>query len=150
MPKEFTLSQSDYEEALLKSAKRPRSPWQLDAVVYDKARKSIVLIFPERFGFSIPIHHVDELATAKIKDIEKIFLTPSGETLVVEGVDAYISAKGLIEDMLKSIPRGILTSNFASIGGAKTSANKRSSSIENGRKGGRPKMHTRLEQLEAA
>jgi hypothetical protein len=85
MPKEFTLSQSDYEEAILESAKRPRSPWQLDAVVYDKARKSIVLIFPERFGFSIPVHRVDELATAKIKDIEKIFLTPSGETLVVEG-----------------------------------------------------------------
>lgn len=147
MRQKFEISKAAYEHALESRKKATRSPWQLDAVRYDRARKSIVLVFPSQIGFSIPVHLVNELAHAKVSELESIYLTPSGETLVVEGVDAYISTKGLIRDLLEAIPREILAAKFASIGGSKRSAVKKISSAENGRKGGRPKKTTGTESV---
>ena len=139
MRQKLEITKATYQKALEAHHHAPRNPWQLDAVRYDRARKSIVLVFPTNICFSVPVERVHELAHAKVRDLESIHLTPSGETLVVEGVDAYISSKGLISDILGALPREILTAKFASIGGAKRSALKKKSSVENGRKGGRPK-----------
>ncbi len=146
MSEKFEITEIAYQQALAKSKNVPRNPWQLDSVEYDKTRKRIILVFPRAVGFAIPVALVDELANAKDKDLEKIHLTPSGETLVVEGVDAYISTKGLIEDILGSIPKEIIAARFGSIGGSRTSTVKKSSSAENGRKGGRPKKQSPAEE----
>lgn len=150
MRQKLEITKAAYQQAIANQQKTPRSPWQLDEVRYDRARKSIVLVFPKHISFSIPVELINELAHAKVKQLENIYLTPSGETLVVEGVDAYISTKGLISDLLEAVPREVLTAKFASIGGAQRSAIKKISSAENGRKGGRPKKTDCIESAAMA
>lgn len=150
MRQKFEISKAAYQQAIENRQKAPRNPWQLDAVRYDRVRKSIVLVFPKHISFSIPVELINELTHAKARELESIYLTPSGETLVVEGVDAYISTKGLIRDILEAMPREILTAKFASIGGSQRSTIKKISSAENGRKGGRPKKTADIESVAMA
>jgi hypothetical protein len=139
MRKEFAISEKSYRDALKRSSASPNDPWRLRTVAYDKRSGSIVMSLSIGVSFLVPAEQIAELSGASISGLSKIYLTPSGETLVVESVDAHISAKGLISDVLSRFPVEFFTSRFAAIGGARTSSQKKLSSVENGKKGGRPK-----------
>lgn len=146
MKKRIQISENDYQAALEESRNAPRNPWQLSAVLYDSVRNRIVMSFSQGVEFVLPVEFIEEFSKAKKKDLQKIYLTPSGETIVIDEVDAHISTKSLIEAVFSSLPPKLISSKFASRGGARTSAAKKVTSAENGRKGGRPKKHVGKEK----
>ena len=89
--------------------------------------------------FSLPVKLVSELAAATAEGLAQIHLTPSGEMVVVEQVNAHIGTKGLIETALSVIPATAMAASLGASGGARSSVAKRTAAAENGKKGGRPR-----------
>ena len=102
---------------------------------------------PAGVTFLLPVGLIDELADATPKALAGIYLTPSGETAVVDGVDAHIATRGLIDIVLASLPEELIAARFGAIGGAKTGSLKRATSAANGKKGGRPKKEILQEDV---
>lgn len=90
---------------------------------------------------SLPVKSIDELRRAKLIDLEQVRLSPSKTSVIVDGVDAFISVEGLLRDLGTQSPplRAMFAHMFAANGGQRTSGAKKKASAENGKKGGRPK-----------
>ena len=139
MKRTHHITQPDYDAAIAESAKRERNPWAVDAVEYDKVKKSILMRFPGGVGLSLPVSFIDEFADVKPSDLLKVYLSPSGEMLCLDEADVYISTHGLIRDVFAQLPKEVMASRFGAIGGSRSSESKKLTSAQNGKKGGRPK-----------
>jgi hypothetical protein len=137
--KRITISDEQYKQELAISETRPRPPWSLSSVSYDRRRNRIIMGLAKGVEFSLPVKLVSELSAATAEGLAKIHLTPSGEMVVVEQVDAHIGTKGLIETALSVIPATAMAASLGASGGARSSVAKRTAAAENGKKGGRPR-----------
>lgn len=135
----ITISDEQYSQELAISETRPRPPWSLSSVSYDWRRNRIIMGLAKGVEFSLPVELVSELSAATVEGLAQIHLTPSGEMVVVEQVDAHIGTKGLIETALGVIPAKAMAASLGASGGARSSEAKRTAAAENGRKGGRPR-----------
>lgn len=97
------------------------------------------MVFEQGVELSLPTSLIPELSGAKARDLDDVFLSPSGEIIVFDALDAHLSTKAVIEAALAVMPQGAFSAKFGAIGGAKSSPAKKISSAENGKKGGRPK-----------
>ena len=132
------ISDEEYGQALAESENRLRPPWSLASVRYDRRRNRIILGLEKGVEFSLPLALVSELADAPPDVLAQMHLSPSGEVLVVDGIDVHVGTKGLIEAALSVLPAKAFAATLGAAGGARSSNAKRSAAAENGKKGGRP------------
>lgn len=132
------MSDEEYGQALAASESRPHPPWSLASVRYDRRRNRIVMGLEKGVEFSLPLALVSELSGAAPDVLAQMYLTPSGEVLVVDAIDAHIGTKGLIEAALSVLPARAFAATLGAAGGARSTSAKRNAAAENGKKGGRP------------
>lgn len=135
------LTPSAYKALVRYADNRELSPWALDGVRYfsSSGNRMLQLFFPE-FSLGVPLA-IHELSTATVKDLQQLRLSPSGDTIIADSIDAHIRVEGLLKDLSNVSPRfsQLISTLFAVRGGTKSSEKKRRTSAENGRKGGRPR-----------
>ena len=141
--KHTPLSASAYQALVRSAAETAPSPWALDGVQYlcTGGTRRLELSFPDPQAPSlvVPVRNIQELASATVKDLRALHLSPARDTIICDTLDVHISVEGLIRDMHKSATFSRLVSTlWAAQGGRGTSERKRQSSAENGKKGGRP------------
>lgn len=132
------ISDEEYGQALAESESRPRPPWSLASIRYDRRRNRIVMGLEKGVEFSLPLALVSELSGAAPDVLAQMYLTPSGEMLVVDAMDAHIGTKGLIDAALSVLPARAFAATLGATGGARSTSAKRNAAAENGKKGGRP------------
>ncbi len=138
------LAPEAYKALVLSSEEIVTSPWALDQVRYSSShgKRMLELYFSgAEFSVGVPLLAVQELAKAKVKDLQELRLSPARDTIIAENLDAHISVEGLLKDLSKKSPKfaKMISTLFAAHAGKKKSERKRASSAENGRKGGRPR-----------
>jgi hypothetical protein len=136
--KRISIFDTNFKQ-LVGNEPRVPSPWRLASVNYDRHRNCIVMEFANGVELSMPVNLVGELYAATADGLAQIHLSPSGEMVVVEQVDAHIGTKGLIETALSVIPATAMAASLGASGGARSSVAKRTAAAENGKKGGRPR-----------
>jgi hypothetical protein len=136
------LTPSAYKALVISADKQEASPWALDAVRYSSVggKRMLELFFPE-FSLGVPLLAIRELTKATVKDLQQLRLSPAGDTIVADTLDAHISVEGLLKDLSNESPgfSQLVSTLFATRGGKRSTEKKRVTSVENGRKGGRPR-----------
>jgi len=136
------LTPAAYKALVSSTEELTASPWALDAVRYSSVggKRMLELFFPE-FSLGVPLLAIRELATASVKDLQQLRLSPAADTIIADALDAYISVEGLLKDLSSASPRfsQLVSTLFATRGGKRSTERKRMTSAENGRKGGRPR-----------
>jgi hypothetical protein len=91
-------------------------------------------------GFLIPRQWIGALQDVSIEDLARLEVWPDGSAIEIEDLDIHIGVHGLLAASLPGLlSTRTLAAIFASRGGRATSAVKRSTARENGRRGGRPR-----------
>lgn len=133
------VSNAVYAKLQAQSDDNNAKPKRYESVHYDEKRRSIVLALVGGVELALPVAAIDELANVAPKHLKEARLSVSGDTIVFAAADVHISTDGLVRDMLAQIPREVIAAQFATSGGARTSAAKKLASAANGKLGGRPK-----------
>ena len=121
------------------------NPWALESVRFAKADSHmpahVVLVFPSGDSLGIPFSTVKELRQATPRQLATLQLSPSGDTIICQACDAFISVEGLVLDyMRRQAPFAARVVKLSSAAlGSRTSESKRLAAAENGKKGGRPR-----------
>lgn len=121
------------------------NPWALESVRFAKADSHmpahVVLVFPSGDSLGIPFSMVNELRKATPRQLATLQLSPSGDTIICQACDAFISVEGLVLDYARrQAPFAARVVKLSSAAlGSRTSESKRLAAAENGKKGGRPR-----------
>ena len=103
---------------------------------YDVASERVVLELTNGIAFAFPAHLVRGLEQATPAQRAELTLSPSGNGVLWEALDADISVPGLLAS---TFGRGIAASTLGKAGGEARSAAKAKAAKANGAKGGRPR-----------
>jgi len=134
------VTDAQYAQALAAGQADPEAEFRAQAVRYVAEWDAIEIVTTRNTGFLIPRQWIGALQESSAKDLKKLEVWPDGSALAIEQRDIHISVHGLIVALLPAmLPSGVIAAVFASRGGQSTSAAKRQSAQENGRKGGRPR-----------
>ena len=92
------LTPSAYKALVISADKQEPSPWALDAVRYASVgeKRMLELFYPE-FSLGVPLLAIHELKTSTVKDLQTLRLSPAGDTIIVDCLDAHISVEGLLK-----------------------------------------------------
>jgi hypothetical protein len=132
------ISSEEYGQALAESENRGRPTWSLASIRYDRRRNRIIMGLEKGVEFSLPLAMIGELSGVPPDVLAQMYLTPSGEVLAVDEIDAHIGTKGLIEAALSVLPARAFAATLGAAGGTRSTSAKRNAAAENGKKGGRP------------
>jgi Protein of unknown function (DUF2442) len=111
------------------------------AAHYDRENDRIVIQLSSKLAISFSPHDAQGLENAKLSDLEKIEISPSGFGIHFPRLDADLYLPGLLEGLLGS--KQWMASRLGQVGGKSRSAAKKAASRANGRLGGRPKKVSR-------
>jgi uncharacterized protein DUF2442 len=114
---------------------RQREPRAL-AATYDRATERIHVDLIDGGQFAIPVWRIPELRHASIEDVEAVEVSPSGEALHWERLNADYRVPKLL---ITLIGPTAWKSELARIAGRVSSPRKRRAAKKNGAKGGRPR-----------
>ena len=132
------VSDGQYAQALAAGRAEAEAEFRAQAVRYVPEWDAIEIVTTRNTDFLIPRQWIGALQEASTKDLKKLEVWPDGSA--IEQRDIHISVHGLIVALLPAmLPSRVIAAVFASRGGQSTSAAKRQSAQENGRKGGRPR-----------
>jgi hypothetical protein len=134
------VTDAQYAQALAAGRAEAETEFRAQAVRYVPEWDAIEIVTTRNTGFLIPRQWIGALQESSAKDLKKLTVWPDGSAIEIEQRDIHISVHGLIVGLLPAmLPSGVIATVFASRGGQSTSAAKRQSAQENGRKGGRPR-----------
>jgi hypothetical protein len=134
------VTDAQYAQALAAGQPEAEAEFRAQAVRYVPEWDAIEIVSTRNTGFLIPRQWIGALQESSAKDLKKLAVWPDGSAIEIEQRDIHISVHGLIVALLPAmLPSGVIATVFASRGGQSTSAAKRQSAQENGRKGGRPR-----------
>jgi hypothetical protein len=110
------------------------------AVRYLADRDVVEIVTTRNAGFLIPRQWIGALQDVPEVALANLEVWADGSAIEIEDQDIHISVDGLMTAILPAmLPTRTVAAIFASRGGKSTSAAKRSSAQENGRRGGRPR-----------
>lgn len=133
-----------YEAAVREGREADRIEPRAERVGYDPERGLVVVELRSGFAFGFPPERVPGLRGASREVLSDVRLSPSGDGLHWEALDAHASLTGLVAEALNLrewAPRYL---------GQFTSEAKAAAARENGRKGGRPPREAAREAAAAA
>ena len=134
------VTDSQYAQALAAGQSEAAAEFRAQAVRYVPEWDAIEIVTTRNTGFLIPRQWIGALQGASAKDLKKLEVWSDGSAIEIEQRDIHIGVHGLIVALLPAmLPAQVIAAVFASRGGRSTSATKRQSAQENGRKGGRPR-----------
>ena len=134
------ITDAQYAEALAAGQAEADAEFRAQAVRYVPEWDAIEIVTTRNTGFLIPRQWIGALQEASANDLKKLEVWPDGSAIEIEQCDIHIGVHGLIVALLPAmLPSHVIAAVFASRGGQSTSAAKRQSAQENGRKGGRPR-----------
>lgn len=136
MGKEF---EKRYKRAVEDAKRADKIEPRATNAFYDAKLKRFVVDLANGATFIFPPSLSEGLADASAKDLKEVTITPSGEGLRWERLDADLSLTSLLMGIFGS--RSWMSELGRQGGKAKTAA-KVQASRENGRKGGRPRRRT--------
>jgi hypothetical protein len=143
--KHTKLSVNDYQALARSEAELAASPWRLEQIRYlcGGGPRRLELSFPgpaSAPSLVVPVSNIRELASATVKDLRELHLSPARDTIVSDALDVHISVEGLIRDVHQSNAafKKLISTLWGAQGGRRTSDLKRLTSAANGKKGGRP------------
>jgi hypothetical protein len=138
--KKHRITDAQYAQALIAGRAEAEGEFRAQAVRYVPEWDAIEIVTTRNTGFLIPRLWIGALEEASVKDLKNLEVWPDGSAIEIEDRDLHISVHGLIVALLPAmLPSQVIAAIFASRGGQSTSAAKRQSAQENGRKGGRPR-----------
>lgn len=134
------VTDAQYARALAAGQAEVEAEFRAQAVRYVPEWDAIEIVTTRNTGFLIPRQWIGALQEVSAKDLKKLDVWPDGSAIEIEQRDIHISVHGLLVALLPAmLPPRVIAAVFASRGGQTTSAAKRQSARENGRKGGRPR-----------
>jgi hypothetical protein len=143
--KHTKLSVKDYQGLVKSEAEVVVSPWALDQIHYlsSGGPRRLELSFPgpsSTPSLVVPVSSIPELASATVKDLRELHLSPARDTIISDVLDVHISVEGLIRDVHQSNEafKKLISTLWGAQGGRSTSDRKRVTSAENGKRGDRP------------
>jgi hypothetical protein len=143
--KHTKLSAKDYQGLVKSEADLVVSPWALDQIHYlsSGGPRRLELSFPGSSSapsLVVPVSSIPELASATVRDLRELHLSPARDTIISDTLDVHISVEGLIRDVHQSNEafKKLISTLWGAQGGSSTSDRKRVTSAENGKRGGRP------------
>jgi hypothetical protein len=139
------ITDAEYAAAIAAGHVEAETEFRARAVRYVADRDAIEIVTMRNAGFLIPRQWIGALQDVPTDDLMKLEVWPDGSAIELDDHDIHISVHGLLTAILPAmLPVQTLAALFASRGGRVSSAAKRSSAQENGRKGGRPRKRAVL------
>jgi len=105
-------------------------------VSFDPASRIYSVACKNGAGVSFPVSKIRELRKASDRDIEAGYITPSGDAIHWDNLDARYTVAGFVSRIFGTRE---WMQELGKIGGSKTSGAKAMAARTNGQKGGRPK-----------
>jgi hypothetical protein len=137
---EHNITDAEYAAAIAAGRTEAETELRAREVRYVADRDAIEIVTMRNAGFLIPRQWIGALQDVPTEDLAKLEVWPDGSAIELEDHDIHISVHGLLAAILPAmLPARTVAAIFASRGGRVSSAAKRSSAQENGRKGGRPR-----------
>jgi hypothetical protein len=134
------VTDAEFAAALATGRTEAETEIRAQAVRYVADRDAIEIVTTRHAGFLIPRRWIGALQDVPIDELAQLDIWPDGSAIELDSRDIHISVDGLLTAILPAmLPTRTVAAIFASRGGRATSAAKRSSAQENGRRGGRPR-----------
>jgi hypothetical protein len=134
------ITDTDYVRAIESGREEAETEFRAQSVRYVADRDALEIVTSRNAGFLIPRQWVGALQDVSIEDLARLEVWPDGSAIEIEDLDIHIGVHGLLAASLPGLlSTRTLAAIFASRGGRATSAVKRSTARENGRRGGRPR-----------
>jgi hypothetical protein len=138
----MNCSKDEIEAANERAAeRRAKTPIAVGAR-YDRRIGRLVIDLSTGFSIVFKPHDAQELEDAKLEQLAKIEISPSGFGLHFPDLDADLYLPRLLEGVFGS--RKWIASQLGKTGGRATSAAKTAASRSNGKRGGRPKKKAHI------
>jgi hypothetical protein len=135
-----TVTDAEFARALAAGRIEAETEIRAQAVRYVADRDAIEIVTTRHAGFLIPRSWIGALQDVPIGELAQLEVWPDGSAIELDSLDIHISVDGLLTAILPAmLPTRTVATIFGSRGGRATSAAKRSSAQENGRRGGRPR-----------
>ena len=132
----MAISKEAFEAAALQSEKTRQGGYAV-AARYEEQDARLVVDLNNGVTVLIPIHLLEEVATANPEDLREIEITPAGLGLHWPRLDADVYVPGMLQGAFGS--KNWTASQLGAEGGRASTPAKAKASRENGQKGGRPR-----------
>jgi len=135
-----SITDTEYVRAIESGQEEAETEFRAQSVRYVADRDALEIVTSRNAGFLIPRQWIGALQDVSIEDLARLEVWPDGSAIEIEDLDIHIGVHGLLAASLPGLlSTRTLAAIFASRGGRATSAVKRSTARENGRRGGRPR-----------
>jgi len=135
-----SITDTEYVRAIEGGREEAETEFRAQSVRYVADRDALEIVTSRNAGFLIPRQWIGALQDVSIEDLARLEVWPDGSAIEIEDLDIHIGVHGLLAASLPGLlSTRTLAAIFASRGGRATSAVKRSTARENGRRGGRPR-----------
>ena len=122
--------------ARAREARERRAGRRAISAHYDRRNGRVVMELTSGYVFGFPIQTIPALASATAAQLDAVELSPSGDGLHWEALDADLSVPGLL---LAAVGRSQKLSELGRMAGRTRSLAKAAAARANGTKGGRPR-----------
>lgn len=130
------VTESDLDRAIEAGQRRMASEFRAAAVRFDVERDVIELTMEGGWWLAFRRADVVEFAGIDPVDMTKLELSPAGKGIEIDERDIHVGVHGLVSSFISP---HVMASSLGRLGGGTTSAAKKRSARENGKKGGRPR-----------
>jgi hypothetical protein len=139
------VTDADFAAALAVGRTEAETEIRAQAVRFVADRDAIEVVTTRHAGFLIPRSWIGALQDVPLDELAQLEIWPDGSAIELDSRGIHISVDGLLTAILPAmLPTRTVANIFASRGGQATSAAKRSSAQENGRRGGRPRKAAKV------
>ena len=131
------ITEEQYSAANKRAAGTSRKEPRAAKARYDSRDKKVVVVFASGLELRFSPRMIQGLEGARVNDLRKIVISPSGHGIHFPTIDADVFLPALLSG--KTGSRAWMAAQMGSIGGKSSSHAKATAARSNGKKGGRPR-----------